>query len=99
MPTYLVRHKKVTDEGTRSRHIGRFGVALAFVDELRIILEVLMANDVISPEVIAGLLRRQPQIYSPPRPGAVFVMDYLLKPLTDLERAATRKADRPPGST
>jgi hypothetical protein len=74
-------------------------VALAFVDELRTILEVLVANGVISAEVIAGLLRRQREIYSPARPGAVFVIDYLLKPLTDLERAAARKGHRPPGST
>jgi hypothetical protein len=71
---------------------------IALMDALKTVFEVLVAKQVTPIEAIAGMLRRQREVYheEPPMPGALFVMDSLLEFLTDPRRAEARKLERDP---
>jgi hypothetical protein len=70
---------------------------IALMDAIRTICEVLVAKQIVPAEVLAEMFRQQRDRY--PReqmPGAVFVMNMILEPLTNPERTATRKLEREP---
>ena len=64
---------------------------IALMDSIRTIIEVLIAKEIVRPEVLDKMLHKQSEAYSETdMPGALFVMREIRRTLTDPERSQLR---------
>jgi hypothetical protein len=68
---------------------------VALMDAIKTIIEVLVAKQIIKPEMLDGALQKQREAYpQTTMPGAVFVFDELRRVLNDAQRVQASRASK-----